>query len=174
MLDDVDPAQLRCLAPRLRLLDLEATHEKRKARALAEVLASFEALEDAKLELSSDCFKALSQRSLAAWDRVRSLDIPAEHSEIGAEDFVALLSRIASDMTGLRELATGAELSLPLPPDITAALRGRLRRLRAYVVDSHASAAMQDEQRRQLAELQDALGAGVKVEPYWADRDTQL
>eukprot|EP00741_Cyanophora_paradoxa_P014668 tig00020816_g14146.t1 len=53
------------------------------------------------------------------------------------------ISRVASDMVGLRELSAGGELPLPLSAGAAAALRGRLRRLRASLVDRHADASTQ-------------------------------
>eukprot|EP00741_Cyanophora_paradoxa_P023155 tig00021571_g22365.t1 len=153
----LDPRQLLPLAPRLRCLRLQAEHlEGRPAAALADALLRFTALQDLKLEVHWDCAEALAAgRSLAAWRRVRTLDLDVNGGRRAIR--APFLARVASDMKGLRELALAGkpELPLPLAPDVAAALRRRLRRLRLD---------MPSTQRGQRAELEKALG--IRVEPY--------
>eukprot|EP00741_Cyanophora_paradoxa_P009812 tig00000147_g9505.t1 len=158
---DGDPARLLPLAPRLRCLVLE--HEGRASAALADALLRCTALEDLSILAGWGLYDALSRRSLAPWGRLRSLDAAVD-TEMDSDPIPpAFFSRVSSDLRGLRELEVGPTLPLPLPPDVVAAFRGRLRRLRAHVVDRGRPHAEQAEQRARQAELEGALG--FKIEP---------
>eukprot|EP00741_Cyanophora_paradoxa_P017798 tig00021017_g17190.t1 len=159
------PSRLLFLAPRLRCLNLD--YEGEAAGALADTLLRFTALEDLQLTAGLDCMSALFQRPLAAWRGLRALDIfICDYESDTIQIPAAILSRIASELTGLRELAVGAELPLPLPADVAAAFRGRLRRLRADVIDPDSDDAK--TLARQIIEwqkLQETLG--VEVVPVY-------
>eukprot|EP00741_Cyanophora_paradoxa_P025341 tig00000367_g24460.t1 len=160
------PSPLAPLAPRLRCLRLSSNHRGASEAAAANIgalsgaLASFSALEDLRLELFSDAFDGLSGRSLAAWRGLRSLHLAVKGSAAGLQDGREsdrvrplpgpLLSSIASDLVGLRDLVLENPLALPLPDGVADALRGRLRRLRLSAG------------RPARAELEGALGIKVK------------
>eukprot|EP00741_Cyanophora_paradoxa_P017014 tig00020951_g16433.t1 len=118
---------------------------------------------EVRLEASGDLAKALARRPLAAWGTVRALDLSVETLGRASALPLSLLKRIATDLTGLRELSVWNPLPHPLPTESAAAFRGRLRRLRADVVDPGAAGPKQAKQLRQKAELEAALG--IEVEP---------
>eukprot|EP00741_Cyanophora_paradoxa_P009767 tig00000147_g9463.t1 len=158
-----DPSRLLFLAPRIRCLHFSAV---RMTVALIDALLRFPALQDITLGLrESECSEALSGRSLSPWGSVRALAFSNSGVRACIPLSAAVLSGIAYDMTGLRELSVGGgvQLPLPLPAGAGAALRGRLRRLRARVVDEKADAATQSEQRALQAELERAVGVRVEA-----------
>eukprot|EP00741_Cyanophora_paradoxa_P002066 tig00000545_g2002.t1 len=135
----LDPFRLLRLGPRLRCLELEACQLEEgpaASAALAEALAHFDALQA----------------------RARPAPPPPtpRRPALGLSCPAPFLSRVAGEMRGLRELAVYGRLPLPFPDDAAAALRmrGRLRRVRAALLDPPA----------RQAELEEALG--VKFEPY--------
>eukprot|EP00741_Cyanophora_paradoxa_P007006 tig00001067_g6778.t1 len=166
----VDLSSLFGLAPRLRLLSFEIDKEdlwledlNSVGRRIAKTLLRFTALEHVWLDLPEPCALALSRHSLAPWSGVRTLGLG------GHDPSADLVRRIAFDMTSLRELVLGGSLPLPLPADVAAAFRGRLRRVRMRAnveqVQSTGDAATTDELRARLAELEGAIGVAVEPLP---------